>query len=518
MRKIGNKILLPLLCVVALSVCMLGVLSFTGSTEDISAKKYDANSDGRVTVPEILERDKYLEGVWYPWFTHQYLGCSLGQNPELEKIDQPEGGSDYYANFNNVGIDDYGEDKIKQEIFNLKALGYNMLGFEGSCWGEGCVRNEQTGDVTGVRTEYLNNIRRLLDICREVDMPVMWTMCFHASAVPDLISVDAWYFATQFYCQPEFVENYCEKFVKPVCNVLNEYPDVVAMVCSTVELENETNDSELGNHMGHGDRETYGITQDDCVHFVTRLTETVKEKMPNTYVTIATNTNNYAMYAGCNFDMVGRNQYSSSGNVLDYSNYYATAPVLATEWGLGDENYLSEENAITAFRNWRDNLMSRNYTGWFQWCWQPTLNKNSTPSGNQFTKQNAQTVYDFRQACYEQYYHIEEIRAEAKSAYHTTGNPSMFYHDGTINVNDSSKDNNGKLYWIQPKNVTTYLVQRSVDGGNTWTDVTTSGADIDESTGSHRYYFRDPNPVTSGTVQYRVTVNGKTSYSNVWKY
>ena len=132
MRKIGNKILLPLLCVVALSVCMLGVLSFTGSTEDISAKKYDANSDGRVTVPEILERDKYLEGVWYPWFTHQYLGCSLGQNPELEKIDQPEGGSDYYANFNNVGIDDYGADKIKQEIFNLKALGYNMLGFEGS--------------------------------------------------------------------------------------------------------------------------------------------------------------------------------------------------------------------------------------------------------------------------------------------------------------------------------------------------------------------------------------------------
>jgi hypothetical protein len=73
------------------------------------------------------------------------------------------------------------------------------------------------------------------------------------------------------------------------------------------------------------------------------------------------------------------------------------------------------------------------------------------------------------------------------------------------------------VYWIQPEGQTSYKVERSTNGGS-WTTVATSGATIDTATGSHRYMITDSSAPSSGTVQYRITVNGKTSYTNVWKY
>ena len=78
-------------------------------------------------------------------------------------------------------------------------------------------------------------------------------------------------------------------------------------------------------------------------------------------------------------------------------------------------------------------------------------------------------------------------------------------------------DYKGKVFWIQPTGVTSYKVERSVNGGSTWTQISGS-VSIDTETGSYRYCMTDPSPVSSGSVQYRITVNGKTSYTNVWKY
>ena len=56
------------------------------------------------------------------------------------------------------------------------------------------------------------------------------------------------------------------------------------------------------------------------------------------------------------------------------------------------------------------------------------------------------------------------------------------------------------------------------DGMRLWTAVSGGSTAYDTNAGSHRACFTDPNPVTSGTVQYRVSANGYTSYTNVWEY
>ena len=492
MRKFGIKVLLPLLCVMALLCTGCGAMMVSGIKE-VSAPQ-------RITAHDLIERDGYLEGVWYPWFTHTYLGSGLTANPDNEERDSFVGG-DYWQNFNKVGIDEYGINNIKREIYNLKAVGYNILGYEGSPWGEGIIHDPDTGDVLGVREDYLQNIRRFLDACREVEMPVLWAMCFHTSAAVLYSNLDLWYFVCQMYSNPEITKNYCEKFVKPVCEVLNEYPDVVAMMCSTVELENEINDSQWGNH-STGGRETYGVTQDDAVYFAKMVTEAIREVMPETPITIATNSSDFAMYADCNFDMVGRNQYSNNASAQDLVNYYPTAPILATEWGV-DNDMTDDATLCEYWLKFRDNLRAKNYSGWIQWAWEPTARSGG---GHNLLKNGAATVYDFRQAVYEQYYYIEEYRADYDSTTHQTGKPSMMYCDGS-----------GSVYWVQPKGVTTYKLERSVNGGAWTTIAENSGATADTSTGGYRYCYIDGDAPSGATVQYRVTVNDFTSTGNTIK-
>ena len=515
MRRLGFQRILPALCTVALLVCTFGSFAVTVSANTDSVRSvYDDDGDGVVTAWDIIERDGYIEGCWYPWLTHTYLGSSLASNPDAEAWDSfygPDGTTvrDYWQPLDKIGIDNVGEAQIKKEIFNLKALGFNMMAYMGSPWGEGVMHDTNTWDVTGVRSEYLTNMRRLLNICREVGMPVLWYIHCHSSAVPAYAGLDLWYRITQMYSHEQYRQHYAEKFVKPVCEVLAEYRDVVVMVGLTDELENEINDSQLGDKFNENHRTEYGVTQEDAVAFQAAIGQTVKAVMPDMPTTLASNKTDWAMYADSMLDMVGRNQYGTSTNVSDLSGAYPIGPMLATEFGIGDGSGLvaeSEWGSILTAK--RDNFLNKGYSGWFHWAYQPTLNSSSA-GGNQYLKAGANTVYDFREGMYDGYYWAEAKMAQLKPANHTTGNPSILYYDG--------KNGNGKIYWIQPKGVTSYSVQRSIDGGNTWVQVSGS-VSIDTSTGGYRYCMTDPNARSTGSVQYRVTVNGKVSYGNLWTY
>ena len=185
MRKLGLKRMLPVLCTVALLVCTfgsLGAVSVSANASEANSilARYDVDSwngmkqtgkagDGIVTAWDILKVDGVINGVWIPWLTHSWLGSSLAAN-DLENYDNytlSDGTvKDYWQNMNSVGIDNYDNTELEMEIFNLKALGYNMLAYAGSPWGEGRQNDLNTWECTGIKDEYLKNVRKFLDICR----------------------------------------------------------------------------------------------------------------------------------------------------------------------------------------------------------------------------------------------------------------------------------------------------------------------------------------------------------------
>ena len=158
MRKWSVK-LLTLLCAVTLLAAMLPL-----SAVSTSAGKILKHRSETTLLEQIIERDGFFEGIWYPWFTHTYLGCSLTSNELANKwLRGWSGATNCWYDFSKVGIDEYGADKIYQEIYNLKSMGYNIVGYEGSIYSEGVIVDDN-GDVIGIKYEYLYNVRRLLDM------------------------------------------------------------------------------------------------------------------------------------------------------------------------------------------------------------------------------------------------------------------------------------------------------------------------------------------------------------------
>ena len=477
MKLLKCKVLLPVLCSLALLISVFGAVMVSGS------KTMPWRDDAELTeLDKILERDGYLEGIMFPWFTHSSLGHGFTSNELM---------TEYVGNsWNNVGMEQWGVSKIYREIYNLKALGFNIMGYEGSPYGEGVVY-DANGDVVGIKQEYLDNIRVFLDICREVGMPVAWTVTFHSTTLNDYYEDGklAWDVIAQAYSNPVIADNYAQNFVKPLCDVLNEYPDVVVLMVSSVELENEINDTEIGNHFDQ--RYLYGTNQENMLYFINAVTETVKEKMPNVPRTLAANTKDMTIYEGIDFDFLGVNNYNINSRVPAIDDMKATLPMIGTEFGFGDNVEIEDEVWTIKQIRFRDNFMEEGYIGWFYWCWSAT----GFGGAYDLLDKSGKSQTDFRAGAFTIKYNADNYRAALRGEEITLNKPVLFCNTGS-----------GTVEWVSSPQASYITLQRSLDGGKTWTTVLDKASPLDYERNFKGQYIDEEiaQCTTGGTVCYRV--------------
>ena len=469
--------LLSLLCVMAMVFSLAGCGMQAVGIEDTTIES--------TSVAEILERDGYLEGIWFPWFTHSDLGHGLTANETMTK---------YVGNsWATVGMDKYSDKYLLEQIYNLKALGFNIMGYEGSIYAEGVVFND-VGDVVGIKEDYLQNVRRLLDLCRQAEMPVLWTVCCHSTSAVDYYNLEVWYRMTQMYAVREVADHYAERFVKPLCAVLAEYPDVVVMCATTSEVENEMHDPDMGNFSDS--RETYGVTRESMLYFINKVADTLAVELPAVDRTLCGSTNNMTMYSESNLTFIGHQEYNGDARADDISQFRSPLPMLATEFGLGDGKYPTEEDLVDKQILFRENFRKKGWSGWFMWCWSA---QSSGSSYDLIAKDGALT--DFRLVAYEIHDYIEQYRADYRGETLAVNTPTMFFNAG-----------DGVVEWVKPTQEHTYKLERSINSG-AWTTLTTSEAVADVL--GRKYTYEDTTLPASGKVQYRVTVMaGETTVSS----
>ncbi len=437
MRRVNLKVLLPILCSIALLFSAVGSILVSGVTMPWRDEPNE--------VEKILERDGYLEGIWYPWFQHSFLGHCLAPNKMAAEVL----GSD---NWLKVGLDQYGEINIYREIYNLKALGFNILGYEGSPYGEG-VKYGPNGEVLGIEEEYIKNVRRLLNICKEIGMPVLWSVCFHSTTINDYYEDGkyAWDIISQAYANPDVADQYAENFVKPLCKVLGEYPETVVMIASGVELENEMNDSDIGNHFDM--RVLYGVTQESMLYFMDAVTDAVSETLPDVSITNCSNGSDQTIYEGINFDFLGRNYYNINGRAPIIEDLKPTGPMLVTEFGLGDGAAVEDEVWTIKQIQFRDNFINEGFRGWMYWDW------SNTGFGGAYDLLAAggKSTTDFRAGAYAIHYYIDGYRKAHRGEEVILDAPVLFCNKGS-----------GTVEWISSRQATSLDLLRSTDGGKTW--------------------------------------------------
>ena len=396
-------------------------------------------------IEQILERDGYLEGIWFPWFRHTWLGhCLTGNDLYAEKT-----GSDSWM---TVGLDQYGETNIYREIYNLKALGFNIMGYEGSPLSEGVVYDAY-GNVLGVKQDYLQNIRRLLNICRQVGMPVLWTLTMHSTVSSEYWENGklAWDITAQAYSNPKVADQYAEKFIKPVCQVLAEYPDVVMMVSVGVELENEINDSDIGNYFDH--RFMYGVEQEPMLYFINAVTKMAKKTLPDVSRVVASTSSDFTIYEDIDLDFIGKNHYTMAADAPGIEKHRSTAPMIVTEFGFGDGVQIADELWTVKQIQFRENFIKDGCSGWMMWCW----SNDGYGTAYDLLDANGTSTTDFRVGAYTIKYFADTYRAAYRGEEIVLDTPVLFCNRGS-----------GLVEWISSRQATQLTLERSTDGGKTW--------------------------------------------------
>ncbi len=414
------------------------------------------DTEDKMLVEEILERDGFIDGIWMPWFNAGETGHNLTGNDLM---------ADYYnssssKNWDRVELDYYGADKIYREIYNLKAMGYNMLAYGGSIFGEGVIFDEN-GDVLGIKEEYLTNARRLLNMCREIGMPVMWNIYFHDSSMPSYYGMEGWHVICQMLGNPTVADHYAERFVRPLCEMLAEYPDVVALVSIADEPENQVNDLGKGDHFATNGREMYGVNHDDMIYFMQQINEVAREELPGVARTVACNNGNKTIYRDFDLDLMGHNQYTDGDTFKSVESLITDADPILTEYNVGTR--ISDDTAyaekLITFREW---MMANGYKGGFQWCWTPGQYSGA------YALQRTSAGTAFRKTVALLHYYMDEYRAEYRGETITVDAPVLYANAG-----------DGKVLFIPSKRATKITVQRSDDGGVTWNSLVTN---VDQST------------------------------------
>lgn len=477
MRKVSVKVLLPILCVVAMLMSVVGTVMVSGGTA-FPWRKGELNG-----IEKILERDGYLEGIWYPWFTHHNLGHGFTSNELMVKYVGDTWG--------DAGFEQYGPINIYREIYNLKALGFNLLGYEGSIYGEGVIYDDY-GNVLGIKEEYLKNVRAFLEICREVEMPLLWTICCHSTTVNTYYEDGkyVWDVISQAYANPTVADQYAENFVKPLCALFAEYPDVVVMIAATSEAENEINDSDVGNHFD-GDRALYGVDQESMLYFIKTVNDTVARELPDVTRTLCSNQSDMSIYRDIDFDIIGKQEYNWAGRSPVISSLMPNAPMFISEFGFGD-GIVKEDEVFTLQQiQFRQNFMTEGFKGWMMWCWQP----NSYGSVYDLLDKNGTSPTDFRAFAYTLHYFAENYRAEHRGEEILLDAPVLFCNTGS-----------GRVEWISSRQATKIDLLRSLDGGKTWTTLLDK-ADPTDYESNFKGIYEDTevaNMTTAANVTYKM--------------
>ena len=448
------KRILSFLCAIFLILCAVPAAVFTVSATE---------PQGITLLEQIIRRDGLIDGIWYPWIAPGENGHSLAGNEVLAKY--------YGQQYASVELDVYGADRVYRQIYNLKAMGYNMMAWGGSMYGEGVVYDAY-GDVLGVKPEYLTNMRRLLDICREVGMPVMWNIYFHASALPQYNGMDLWYFTSRMLGDRTVADHYVDRFVRPVCEVLAEYPDVVALVSIADEPENEINDSAIGDHAS-GIRAMYGVNRDDMLYFLSAINDAVREELPKMPRTVASNSTDKTLYRGFALDLMGHNRYDSNANLPTVDSYYTDADVILTEYNIGGDAQFTEEQFANKLITFRERFMASGYKGGFQWCWMPGL----TDAAYYLLRSKTGDT-DFKETVTLLRHYMDDYRAAHQGKMVALDTPVLYCNDGS-----------GLVEWIPSRQATKLVIERSDDGGKVWKKVletTDPAAYVSHGKGSYK--------------------------------
>ncbi|MBR5525064.1 MAG: carbohydrate binding domain-containing protein, partial [Clostridia bacterium] len=329
---------------------------------------------------------------------------------------------------------------------------------------------------------------------------------FHTTQIYDRKSKDAWDYATQFYASEEVCQQYMDLVMTPILDMLKEVEHRILFLSLGDELENEINDNDLGWNTDNT-RVVYGVSFDDMYRFYSELNDLCKEKMPDIPRTIGANASYLHKYGELDLQAMGRNRYSSFGTdmeAMDFWEYKTGLPMYFPEWGIGcwytDMSWQEYQDRNIVML---DNIRDYGYFGAFFWRYEHTQKDDS-----ELTMYNSLWEFpaDYNTLATRFAYEARKDLHEYQGTDGSFDPPTMFAYNG-----------DGLVTWLHAEKGKTFDLERSLDGGKTWTKLLTGvkNSAYRSRRNANIGYYQDDEVEEDQAVLYRVTAYNEAGESRV---
>ena len=475
MKILGKTLTVLILCV-AIALSAISVLAVADMF--VKNKKY------RNTYERILARDGFIYGS----VMHQYGGKNIF-------------GARRVAPKDKQALPGYDEAVMRDVLQNHKAMGLNSISF----WlftNYAGIEIDEVGNILGLDEYFEKNLRAVLKLCREYDVTASLATYVHPGEMMAQDGITNYYMERimQPIVNPEIRQQYVEKVLYPVADIVKEYEDIVIMMDVFAEPE-----STIDGSNGYAFSTDWETTYD----FIKASVQAFKKKLPDMPVTCASGWgSNLSLYNNLGLDIIGADVYNNDGSVYDPSEQITDAPVIAREYGISSNIGRDEELQLAHATKFLDNAIKAGYVGayfyqfngWNTETW--SLTKSYT------------NVNDLRPLCAPLSYYIADKIAKHRGI--ETSDDSVAEAPHILGL-----DNPFMVQWIAARNADKYTIEGSKDNKN-WTVLAKDllPEDVDED-GDNMCRYR-LSEVAQGTgYYYRIKVvnyNGKETYSAARKY
>ena len=477
--RMDKKRWFSLLCsVVMLTMCVAGVWPAAGQPV--------AAAEQPTLLQQVLEKDGFLNGIDYMWIDD---GHTFADNM-------------LYGFTTNTFSDGNGAATVYSDMVNIKALGYNCVHIMAQGGRMEGVEFDENGHILGLSEEYKKNFRRYLEILDETDMNFAVFLQFHTTKIYSELGKQAWDRATQYYGNEEVREEYFTLVMGPILDILKDFKHRILFLSLGDELENEINDVSLDWNYD-SDRAVYGVSFEDMYGFYSDLNDLCKAKMPDVPRTIGGNSDFLYKYSELDLDAMGRNRYTQYGTDFEPISYYNTGlPMYFPEWGIACWVYdMDYDTFIQRNLTMLDKIKEEGYFGAFFWRYEHTQKSDA-----ELTMYNTYWEYpsDYNRMATAFAYAALDDLYERQGSTPALDTPTMFAYHG-----------DGLVTWLTSRQGDTFDLERSLDGGKTWTKLLTAAkktaytAPRNDQIG----YYQDTSVKEGAKALYRVTAYTKAGKS-----
>ena len=464
----------------AIALCAALLLTVSGLSAGVApaaAAEVAPATEKTTLLQQVLAEDGFLNGIDYMWIDD---GHTFSDNQ-------------LYGFDTNTFSDGDGAATVYSDMINIKALGYNCVHIMAQGGRMEGVEFDENGHILGLSAEYKKNFRRYLEILDETDMNFAVYLQFHTTKIYEDLGKAAWDRATQYYGDDTVRKEYLNLVMTPILDILKDFKHRILFLSLGDELENEINDVALDWNYDN-DRAVYGVSFEDMYGFYSDLNDLCKKKMPDIPRTIGGNSDFLYKYSELDLDAMGRNHYTQYGTDFQPISYYRTGlPMYFPEWGIAcwiydmDYDTFIERNLIML-----DKIKAEGYFGAFFWRYEHTQKSDA-----ELTMYNTYWEYpsDYNLMATSFAYEALDDRYEREGKTPALDTPVMFAYHG-----------DGLVTWLTSRQGDTFDLERSLDGGKTWTKLLSGAkkADYLAPRNENIGYYQDTTVKEGAKALYRV--------------